>query len=94
METLTNWFDKALDWLLDVLLYIPKKIYEWLLDSFAWIIENIPVPDFFTSMAGAFANTPLGVVYFLDIFLINEGLAIVLAAYLLRFIIRRIPFIG
>lgn len=32
--------------------------------------------------------------YFIDYFLIEEGIALVLSAYSVRFIIRRLPFVG
>lgn len=94
MDTLKKWLNDFLDWLLDVLLYVPKKIIEWLFDAFAWLIEAIPVPDFFVGLQNAFSNIPDGVMYFLNIFEVSTGLAIIVTASILRFIIRRLPVVG
>jgi hypothetical protein len=42
----------------------------------------------------AFASLPPGMWYFLDMFKLGTGLQMVLAAYVTRFAIRRIPVIG
>lgn len=41
-----------------------------------------------------FNNIPSGALYFLSLFKVATGLKIVLSAYIVRFIIRRIPLIG
>ena len=51
----------------------------------------LPSPQ---ALQGAFSGIPSGVWYFLDLFALSTGLPVVLAAYLARFIIRRIPLIG
>lgn len=81
-------------WLLDALLWIPRKLWAELLDVFAKIIEAMPVPDFVAHAQNLFNGIPGSVIYFANFFAIGEGLTMVLGAYLLRFILRRIPFIG
>lgn len=80
--------------LLDILLYIPKKILELILYGLASLIEAIPVPDFIQNIPALFSQIGAYVWYFLDPFQIGTGLSIILSAYVLRFLIRRIPFIG
>lgn len=48
----------------------------------------------FTNLDGLFLGLPSGVWYFLDICQFGRGFSLVLSAFLLRFMIRRIPFIG
>ncbi|MCY1279471.1 hypothetical protein D9M68_328050 [compost metagenome] len=98
MDALINWLyetvGKVLQWLLDALLWVPQKLWQMILDGFAAVIEAIPVPDFIASAGSFFGGIPASVVYFLDFFAIREGLAMMIAALLLRFILRRIPLIG
>ncbi|MES2831768.1 MAG: DUF2523 family protein [Pseudomonadota bacterium] len=52
------------------------------------------LPDFAASLNLAFVGITPGMWYFLDTFSIAQGLPLVIAAYILRFMIRRIPVIG
>jgi hypothetical protein len=47
-----------------------------------------------SSLTAAFAALPSGVWYWIDLFQLGTGLPIVLAAYVARFVIRRLPVIG
>ena len=47
-----------------------------------------------SSLTSAFAALPPGVWYWIDLFQLGTGLPIVLAAYVARFVIRRLPVIG
>lgn len=47
-----------------------------------------------SALSAAFAAIPSGVWWVLDLFRVPYGLQIVLAAYVTRFAIRRIPIIG
>lgn len=46
------------------------------------------------SLDGVFGSIPPGVWYFLDFFPLDWGLPAIISAYVARFCIRRIPFIG
>lgn len=81
-------------WLIDTLLWLPRKLWAELLDGLATLVESMPVPDFVTTAQSAFSGIPSSVLFFLDKFAFAEGLAMVLSAYLLRFLLRRIPLIG
>ncbi len=82
------------DKLEELLLYVPKKIWEWVLDQVAKAIEAIPVPDFFTQAKSALSSIPPEVGYFVEPLNLGTGLSIIIGAYLTRFLIRRIPIIG
>ena len=81
-------------WLKELLLWIPRKLWSELLDGLAALLTAIPVPDFVTTAQGAFAGLPSGVVFFANKFAVPEILGMVIAAYVVRFLIRRIPVIG
>lgn len=82
------------DWLRDLLLWVPRKIWEAVLDALAAIITAIPVPSWIDSATSWFEAIPDGVLYVMGPFQVGTGLAILLGAWVLRFLIRRIPVIG
>ncbi len=82
------------DWLLTVLTWLPKKVWEWLMNALASALENISVPSWMASAQDSLNAVPSGVIWFANMLQIPSGIAIVLSALLIRFIIRRIPLIG
>lgn len=91
---IVDFFAKLTQWLLDAFLYIPKKLWELLLDAFATVIEAIPVPEFINTAGNAFGSIPPNILFFANFFALGEGITMILSAYVLRFIIRRLPIIG
>jgi hypothetical protein len=94
MENQCNWYDPScsLQWLQDEF----KAFFLWILDGLysglAKVIELLPVPDFLQSVQHVqIANS---VAWFLQPFEITYGLGVIVSAYVARFILRRIPFIG
>lgn len=89
-----TWLSDAYDSIINFF----KELPAWLFGKFAeGIVEfynSIPVPDFFATAQQAFSSIPPEVVFFAESFQIGPGITMVLGAYLLRFILRRIPFIG
>lgn len=81
-------------WLKDLLLWVPLTLWSMLLDGLAYVIEHIPVPDFVASAQGYFNGVPGNVLWLLNLFAVPEGFAMVMSALVLRFVLRRIPFIG
>jgi hypothetical protein len=81
-------------WLKDVLLWVPLKILALLLDGLAFVIESIPAPTFLAGLGTQLGQLPSGVVFFLDVFNVGTGVGIIFGAWILRFAIRRIPFVG
>lgn len=57
----------------------------------AVLIDYLPGADILNS---AFASQTPGVWFFLDLFQVSEGISACLAAFVLRFAIRRLPIIG
>lgn len=94
MDWLVEFFEKFMGWLLDVLLWVPMKVYELLLDGLAAIIESLPVPAFLETMSSVGADIPPTVRYMLGELHFAEGLAIIIGSYIVRFGIRRIPVVG
>ena len=57
----------------------------------AVLVERLPNGQ---AMSGALAGIPPGMWYFLDLVHFDIGLPAILSAWVLRFMIRRIPVIG
>lgn len=78
----------------DALLQLPQLFYSWIADGLIAFFVWLPVPEFFTTAAQAFSSVPPDIIFYANALQISEGIAMCLSAYLLRFILRRIPGIG
>ncbi|WHV73950.1 DUF2523 family protein [Pseudomonas aeruginosa] len=82
------------DYFWELLPVLPEYVFHRLVSGIVKFFQWLPVPDFFTQAGNAFQAIPPSVVYFANAFQIGPGVTMVLGAYLLRFILRRIPIIG
>ena len=89
-----SYIEKFAEWLKDLFLYLPKKLWADLMDSLAGFVEALPVPDFVYQAQNAMGGIPSTVLFFAGKFAIAEGVAMILAALIARFMLRRIPLIG
>ncbi|WP_420875212.1 DUF2523 family protein [Pseudomonas baetica] len=58
------------------------------------MIDSLPIASTVEQAAGLFTAIPPSVWYFMNVFQIPNGIISVISAYLIRFFIRRLPFIG
>lgn len=93
-QRLFDWLGEAYDAVIEFFKQLPEWVFSELIDGFIEFFNSIPVPDFFATAANAFGNIPPEVVYFAQPFHIGYGVTMILGAYLLRFIVRRIPIFG
>lgn len=84
----------ALEWVFNFTQWVPMKIFEKLMGSLGDMIAAIPAPGFFQTAALGLSGVPPGVAFFVGFMQLPEGITMILSAYLLRFAIRRLPFIG
>lgn len=82
------------EWLRDLLLWVPKKLWESTADMLATAVEAIPVPDFMATSGGLFSSISSDVWFFASVAQIHNGVPMIVGAYVARFALRRIPFIG
>ena len=94
MSFLINWLVTALQWLWGVISWFPLHVLSLLLQGLAAFIAWIPVPAFFANIGGWISSMPPLVSFLLASTQIGGLVTIVVSAYTLRFIIRRIPFLG
>ena len=80
-----------------------EELYEFWVDGWMWIFETalipfvavleaIPVPSFAANMGNL--SLPSGVAWFAQALELPAGAAIMASAWAIRFVIRRLPFIG
>lgn len=93
MSELIRFLGEIVEWVVDFVVWAALSIYELFLEGVLAVLELLPVPDWLTG-ADPFASIDPGVVFFVDALRLPEGIAIVVGAYLIRFLIRRIPGIG
>lgn len=86
--------DQLTKFLLDLVLYIPRKVWQWLTEAIVTVLEAIPVPDWLANAQVSMSNIPSGVLWFASLIELSTGVAIIISAYVIRFLIRRIPIIG
>lgn len=94
MGWIKDWLTRFGQWLLDVVLWAPRKLYELVTDAFATIMENIPVPSFMENLGSLVAGLDPSIAYFAAPLQLGTGMTWVFSAVVLRFVIRRIPLIG
>jgi len=88
-----DWYDVGcgLSWFSNELKLLILWAYDSLLTGFVAVIDLIPAPDF---LSVGTITLPPSIAYYAEAFKIKEGIAIVVAAYIARFTLRRIPGIG
>lgn len=93
-DKICDWYDYScgFEYLTDEIKTVLISAFDSVLSAFAGIFESIPVPDFVAKIPTY--DMPPYFLYMADIFQIYNGIQIVMAGYLIRFIIRRLPFIG
>ncbi|MCU7813400.1 MAG: hypothetical protein KZQ77_19515 [Candidatus Thiodiazotropha sp. (ex Notomyrtea botanica)] len=75
-------------------LWVWQSIWDAMLDAMAHIIELIPVPSFLQSASGVFSSIPGEVAFFAGALEITYGIGVIVAAWGIRFLIRRLPIVG
>ncbi|MEY8199725.1 MAG: hypothetical protein RPS47_10840 [Colwellia sp.] len=93
-ENVCAWYDPlcGISGLIERLEQLFISIWNSLLSGLASLFELIPAPSFLANLTTT--ELPSGVAWAVGIFQIEFGLSVVVSAYTLRFIIRRIPGIG
>jgi len=94
MDYLIQFLKNILLWLISWVEWAFEWLWQTLLGAFITVLNAIPVPSWLSSAPSVVGSIPGSVAFFLQAFEIPTGLAIILGAYTIRFIIRRIPLIG
>jgi hypothetical protein len=82
------------EWLAEKLSWLGEYIFSGVLSAFAWVLEQIPVPDFMSGSSNVLSSIPPGVAYFAGAMEVAFGMSVIISALVARFIIRRIFFLN
>lgn len=97
-DALINWlrerYEQFQDWLMDFLLWIPRKLWQEFLDSMARVIEGVDPPDFINEAVQLLGSWSSDAAYWFDLFEFNWGVGLVMSAIGLRWGWSKLPFIG
>lgn len=88
---------------METFFYTFDELYQFWVDGWMWVFETsfipfvvilelIPVPTFAQNMGSL--NMPSGVAWFAQALELPSGAAIMVSAWGIRFVVRRLPFIG
>lgn len=96
MDETCYWYDPGcwLTWLRDEIKQLGLWFLEQLLGALSAVLNAIPLPSWATDGGPLLGGIPAAVGYFLQVLEFPFGIAVIASAYGLRFLIRRIPFIG
>ena len=94
MDYLIQFLARILSWVVDFFQWVFEWLWSALLGALLTVLNAIPVPGWLADAPNVVSALPPGVAFFLQSFMLPQGLAIIIGAYVIRFIIRRIPLIG
>jgi hypothetical protein len=69
-------------------------IFSGIMDALAGLLSLIPVPAWVSDFAPAWAGLSGTVGYWVGPFQLGYGVSVIIGAYAIRFLIRRLPIIG
>lgn len=93
LQAIWHWLAEAAQWLIDWLFALPKFAFAELLDGVLAVLTAI-IPADLADRVAVVGDLPGYMLYFLAPFQVGSGLSIILGAYAIRFVIRRLPFVG
>lgn len=94
-QYLVDWLLTLIDWGVGWFLNIPKQVFADMLGSLGeWIRSWDVLGTYGPQACSGLSSMPSAVAYFLGMIQFSTGLSLIMGAYLMRFLIRRIPIIG
>lgn len=94
MSAFGHWLLSILQDILQFIADIPVAVADWLYQALLDLISTSFIVGIIQSAAQIFSAIDPSVWYFLNIMQVPFGISVVTSAYLLRFLVRRIPLIG
>jgi hypothetical protein len=94
MSAIMQYLQQILAWLLTFVDWIFGEVFQLICNAAIAVIGALPLPGWVSGASTMVAGLPAGVLYFAQAFDLHTGITIIFSAWGLRFLIRRIPFIG
>lgn len=88
------WLGDALAFIVDLAEWVVVKWATMILDALIALLSLIPPPAWLAELSGNIGSINPGILYFVSPFQFGTGFSWVVSAFLLRFLIRRIPLVG
>lgn len=94
MDFLIQMIVKALQWLISWVEWGAEWCWNELMGAFIAVLNAIPVPGWLANAPATINSIPASAAFFMQSLQVPSGLSIIIGAYVIRFIIRRIPLVG
>lgn len=94
LKNIIDFLGDMLVWVIDFVTWAVVKVLLLIFEGVLYVLNLIPVPDFMSDLDGNMAVIDPGILYFTAPFQLSTGITWIVSAYVLRFLIRRIPIIG
>lgn len=94
LKAILQFFGDVVEFVVEFAQWLVVKVALLVFDGVIAVLSLIPVPEWLSNIAGNVAAIDPGVLFFVAPFQFGTGIAWVVSAYLIRFLIRRIPFVG
>ena len=94
MQYLLDKLNEFGTWLFSFVTWALEQIWSLICQGLGLVLAAIPVPDWLANAGNVVGAMPPGVAYLGGAFKIPEGIVMIIGAYTLRFVIRRLPFVG
>lgn len=88
------WLKSIIEQVVQFLIDLLFMILGWIWSAFVSLLDALGLSQQIDNAGHAFDAIPDGVWYFMNLFEIHLGLGLVMAAYGIRFFIRRLPVVG
>jgi len=85
---------QVVEWVVDFFQWLRVKAAVLVFDAIIAVLSLIPVPEWLESISTNGGSLSADILYFIAPFQFGTGFAWVVSAYLLRFLIRRLPVVG
>lgn len=85
---------QILEWVVDFVQWVFVKLAILVFDAIIAVLSLIPVPEWMAELSTNIGSIGSGFLFFIAPFQFGTGIAWVVSAYVLRFLIRRLPVVG
>lgn len=94
VSDIPDFFTKAAKWFYDFLFDLPFILFDFVVSGLVDFITTIMPTGLLSQIAGISGHISSGVQFWLAPFNVGFGFGSIMTAYIARFLLRRIPFIG
>lgn len=97
MDMLTDfagWLKSIIEQIVQFIIDMLFTVMGWIWTGFVALLDTLGLTEQIDNAGHAFDAIPDGVWFFMNMFEMHLGLGLVMAAYGIRFFIRRLPVVG